>query len=640
MINPTIVSLAVLKVNYDKGKDYLDNFLPIITECIRLSETDIVSIPEIQSILRSDFGLSIPQHTIKNILIRVKKKGFIYNHEGAFKKVIEKFEKLEFNKTKKEVLAKHEALIDKLIRFCSERLNITWNTDDAEKAIEQYLDEHNYLTLFFTGIENPKMIAQSIHKNARYIVAAFIKHLQDTQSAGFEYFETIVKGHMLANAIFLIEPGKKDKKFKKTEIYFDTSFLINSLGYSGEARQAPCAELLELLYETGASLCCFKHTVDEIKGILDACLRQITRGTFKESYGPSFQYFMSQRYSVSDIELFLIRLENNLESLRIDIKEKPSYENHDSIIDEVALTDKLDKRILYSTDNALLRDVDSISAIVRLREGEEFYSIEDCKAIFVTPNKKLTRIARQFSIPTNYSLAIPACITDYNLTNLLWLKKPTKAPDLPKKRIIADYYAAVQPSDQLWIRYIEEITRLKESGKVEPDDYYMLRYTMEARNALMEVTLGDDDAFTYESVEEIINLVKMRILKSTKDELEAERKLRKDAEDAIRESNAFEHERTLAIRRKAKRIASLVASLLKYVVLILLIIGIASTFPWGLPNIKASVVKYTLVLIQFLLLIDTVANLYWGKILSSLVRKFEISLSKWIEKKLLSLVNF
>ena len=229
--------------------------------------------------------------------------------------------------------------------------------------------------------------------------------------------------------------------------------------------------------------------------------------------------------------------------------------------------------------------------------------------------------------------------TDYTLTNLLWLKKPIKAPDLPKKRIIADYYAAVQPSGQLWKHYIDEVDKLNKMGNVEPDDYLMLRYSMEARSALMEVTLGDDNAFVHGKVQDILNLIRKRISKSVEDELESERELRKTAEDEIRKSNALEHERTLAIKRKAKRIASIAASVLKYGVLVLLFIGLVSTFPWDIPDIKASVGKYILPLIQLFLLVATIANLYWGTRLSSLVRKMEISFSRWIEKMLLSLVS-
>ena len=60
-MNPVIASLAILKVNYDEmHKDYVENFVPFFAECIRLSENDIVSTPDLQDDLRNRFGLVIP----------------------------------------------------------------------------------------------------------------------------------------------------------------------------------------------------------------------------------------------------------------------------------------------------------------------------------------------------------------------------------------------------------------------------------------------------------------------------------------------------------------------------------------------------------------------------------------------------
>ncbi len=53
VIAPTISSLALLKVNYDQQrKDYFDNFVPMVAECLRCSSEDIISVPELKSELR------------------------------------------------------------------------------------------------------------------------------------------------------------------------------------------------------------------------------------------------------------------------------------------------------------------------------------------------------------------------------------------------------------------------------------------------------------------------------------------------------------------------------------------------------------------------------------------------------------
>ena len=70
------------------------------------------------------------------------------------------------------------------------------------------------------------------------------------------------------------------------------------------------------------------------------------------------------------------------------------------------------------------------------------------------------------------------------LTNLLWLRRPTAVPNLPRKRIIADCYAATWPTERLWRLYLEEIDKLRQRGGVISDEYYMLRDSIAAEPAL------------------------------------------------------------------------------------------------------------------------------------------------------------
>ena len=86
---------------------------------------------------------------------------------------------------------------------------------------------------------------------------------------------------------------------------------------------------------------------------------------------------------------------------------------------------------------------------------------EDSRALFVTTNRDLARVARAFlrrEHPLGY---LPPCVSDFTLTNLLWLKAPTAAPSLPLLQLIADSYALIQPSDTLWDQYVNEVTRLQ-----------------------------------------------------------------------------------------------------------------------------------------------------------------------------------
>ncbi|GAH51694.1 unnamed protein product, partial [marine sediment metagenome] len=101
-----------------------------------------------------------------------------------------------------------------------------------------------------------------------------------------------------------------------------------------------------------------------------------------------------------------------------------------------------------------------------------FISIEECQAIFVTSNLELTYSARDYPDFNFREGTASLVVTDYELTNLVWLKDPSLSPNLPRRRLIADSYASVQPSDTLWAKYLRTIEHLEENGKISSDQYF------------------------------------------------------------------------------------------------------------------------------------------------------------------------
>lgn len=394
MTTKTAVSLAILKVNADRlQRDYLENFVPFLAECIRTSTDDVVSLPNLQEAVQRQFGLLIPQNSLDTLLRRVSRKGYIRRANGVYYSVPEELAKLDFRSTQCSVLRMHEDVVRELCRFAEKRFNLKWTEADAEEALEGFLNENQLQALRIASGQSHWDTTRG-SRPVRFIVGAFIDNLRSTHSGQFEYLETVVKGSMLANALFLTEPSRVEKRFNNTDLYFDTPFLISALGYKGAARQAPCIELLDLLYETGANLCCFSHTVDEARAILDICADRIRTRQGTESWDDSVEYFLRNGYSASDVVILRNRLKREINSLRIDIKEAPSYENRQYVIDEEELEETLKDKIGYRFSKAMRHDLLSVSAIARLRRGQEYWEVEESRALFVTQNHALYQASR------------------------------------------------------------------------------------------------------------------------------------------------------------------------------------------------------------------------------------------------------
>jgi len=670
MVNPTIVSLAFIKTNWDlRQKSYLDNFVPIVAESLRFLKQDMISLQELQESVLQQFGLRIPQNAVEAILKRTKKYKYVQVDQGIYKRNNDELAKLDFHDVRQTVIEKHEKLVNALIEHCYKVWGIKWREEDAENALQYYLQDNelSIITASTSGTTIPMALPPA--KNAKYFVGAFIQNLQETSSSLLEYFDTIVKGNMLANAIFLPDPNQAAKKFKNAEVYFDTTFLIYALGYAGEARRSPCVELLELLYETGASLKCFKHTLDEIRNIIDTLAKRISKGQKIEGFGqsiPSVEYFLSEGFTASDLELLLVRLEKELEALRIRIVEKPEYEQ-EYVLDEKVLEDAF-KNIPYRFERARQRDVDSISAIMRLRKGRDYSLLEDCRAVFITSNTALAKECANYFRATDKQGVISPCLTDYTLTNILWLKKPMSKPELPRKRIIADCYAATQPDERMWRKYLNEIDKLSKDGNVSEDDYYILRYSLEAKQALMELTQGDLDVFSRGTIREILDFIRSGIREEYIEQIRAEKERAKRAEGAVEQAKKdtieeytvkldketrradeaeakVESTRLQEMARKgrikilANRIASIITNAAAIIIGILLVIGLSSSLNWGLKVEENSWIGYSLSGLQGIVLLFGIRNLIWGTTLKTLLRKVEVKMAAWFESRLKTLIQ-
>ena len=640
MSNSTIISLAILKVNWDspESKDYLENFVPLVGESVRLSADDVISIPNLQKDLETRFGLGVPQNALRSILKRLKRHGYVRQENKVLHPVREQLDLLNFAEVQKKVLAMEESLVKNLVSFVLERFHLSWSQAEAEAALLDYLEENQLVVFHAIQVSSQVNIPDEEKIRARYVVGSFIRSLQESESSDFDSIDVIVKGSMLANAVYLPDPDRVAKKFAKTDVFFDTSLIVYALGYGGDLRRAPCTELLELLYEVGGNLKCFQHTAEEVHGILDACAFRLKRGSLKDAYGPSMEYFIEKGFTASDIELFKSRLHDDIKALRIEIVNKPAYEER-YVIDEAGFQNRIAEDIHYGNPKALQRDVDSISAVMRARRGQHCYTFEECRALFVTTNRELVCASRGFLYEPASAGALPPAITDYDLTTLLWLKRPMEAPDLPRKRIIADCYAATKPSDRLWQKYMREVDKLETEKRITLEDVYTLRFSLEAKATLMELTYGDEGFFTEGTVQEILEIARDHIQREVREKLHAEVALREKAEGKLTAKLAEDESRRRQQTVRAQRWAKLTSRAIGVGLMTILLIGSLYSFPWGMPHPRTGAVRYGVSFSLAILFAVTLYNLWSERGVATIRRGLEVRLGRWLERRFLALAG-
>lgn len=636
MASQAAIGLALLKVSWDENRtDYITNFIPLIAECARLSSNEVISANELTEDVYKTFGLRIPINVVETIIKRARREGFFDfdQRKHIYLANREKLDKLDFYKIQQKVIQQHEELVRSLLSFAENEMKEKWTEKQAEEALLAYLDDFQLSSLSKDNVPGIVPVPKTVSTGTHFVVGMFIRHIFKNNLRELEYLENVLKGNFLANAIFLPDASRATKSFKKTDVYLDTTFLIHALGYAGATRADPCVELLNLVYESGGDLKCFTHTLAEIKGALEAIAVSISRSRSQPISGPivpSVEFFLGEEATESDILRKISTLEQDLKTLRISVVEKPEYVE-EFVIDERALREHLHKNMNYANQRALDRDVDSISAIQRIREWGEYVFIEESRAIFVTSNAGLARFSTDFFYGRFNPGAIPPVITDNMLTTLLWLKRPVQAPDLPRKRIIADYFAAVQPSDRLWVKYQHEISALEKDREISIDEYYLLRHTIQAKTALMELTHGEELAFTRGSVREILKLAKEKIGAEYGEKLGDAVQAREIAEGKATAATARVTRSLETTRSSANRIGKVARNLAAVVFGIGLSVAVFYTFPWQQLNENGQQNNGLLFLCLITLAVITLADAISGTTVQSVLRSIEVYVSKKAE---------
>lgn len=521
--NALLASLAIIKANWDESKDtYLDNFLPFFLAAARDCGNSSLSMTDASEVIWSRFGMQIPAGVLVTLSKRAAQKSYGRRESGFFFPDSQKMKSLpDLGQQRADYLRKQSALVNELIQFSKERFGLIFTVEEAEDALLAHVEEYStpLLGSVVLGQTYPNR-EDSSNQDVQYVVNSFISHVVSSLPQSFDHLEAVVKGSMLAVSLYLPNASEIGRRFERTTLFLDTPLIVRALGYEGADSKAAADDLLTLCRASGAEVACFEHNVQEVKGILDRSSRNAARGARTGTHRrPTDTHFASEGATSSDILLLAQTLEDDIAHLHIAIVEKPGVSSA-LTVDELDLEATMEDQMSYQSRDALLNDLDSLTAIHRLREGRSSSRLETCRAILVTSNGGLARIGQSFFVRGG-DHQWPVAITDHHLATLVWLKKPHTAPDLPRRQILADCFAALEPGKRLWDRYLIEIDRLKAAGKASESDLMLLRYSTEAERSLMDRTLGNPAHVSSATVAEVLEAIKTEMITSPNSERDA-----------------------------------------------------------------------------------------------------------------------
>jgi hypothetical protein len=630
MGNHHLITYAMMSVNDSNDIDYFDSFVPFIKEALLKTGRETISSNELKSDIKELFDLDLPINVVNTILRkRLRPKGYIKLVNRSYKPDFEKLQDSTFNEKRLKLLEQHEKLICDFIAFASHSFNLEVKTEEAEEVLKKYIERHQLSLL--GKFNNPQNIGleqdeRKFQEQVGLVFSKFIRYSIENHLVNYKYLMNIVKGTLLTNLLYFNDLSTVEMKFKGTEVFFDSSFIVYALGLAGQARQEPCLELINMLKESNAILRVFRHNIEEIIGILEWCKKNLTSGA--PDFHGTISHFNSMGYGPSEIERLIYALEGEIEGkLKLKIINQVNFDDHQFVIDEAGLTEQLKNNMKYTRINALERDVQSVSAIMRLRRGKQSLHVESSRAVFITSNFTLANLVKNFFLNEDVSRLIPPVLHDTVITNLVWLKNPSKRPNLPEKCVIADCYAAVSPKEHLWTRYLETVKIYEKTNELSGEDLVLLRYSHGVRELLVDKTLGDEDAITIGTVQEILleikNQSERRVIEArTEKELEII-KLKQELEKGQKEAAAAKDQQKIKLKEQARKKAERYTKSLA--IIGLTILGIIIYY---IPFLQSNWLKTFLIIVFTIIptilgLININAIPLLNKLESNLSEKFE-----------------
>lgn len=535
----TLTSLAMLKVNADvSGTDYLEYIVPFIRHILGgLSAGSNVTVPRIQSSMREVFGLAIPQAVIESVLKRLRKRGELRLDSVYYVGELAEWWDLTDNLERQQL--RNEQLLAEIADYARTNLSLVWTEADAERALLQYAAVFGIECL---AASNDGSIVPTPPETASadlIVIHSYVMHVHEKRlRSELEALTDIVKGHMLASALLCEDLAALPSGFTDLVVYFDTTFILQLLGLHGREEQMPAVELCELLRAQRVGMAVLSHTLEETESVLRFAVDRFD--DLKQNPPRVIRAARSEGRTRSDLQLALAKLEPSLREANCRVVQTPDYSRRALQIDERQLEEYLSDEIQYASDQAKYRDINSVRAMYVLRRGYSTARLERAKAVFVTTNTALARAAKAYSRNNVAGRVIPPAITALELTTYLWLKSPMKKPDLPQLQVVTACYAALQPSDDLWNRYIREIDRLLRQGTITAEDHQLLRASPDATRALVELTQGSDAALQEATMEEIMERTRAGLLPEKEREIA---RLRGEKEAAQRKADQVASER-------------------------------------------------------------------------------------------------
>ena len=464
-----LATVALLKARLDEGIDHIDMFMPLIIDALANLTSNSFTAADAQISLQQRHGLAMPLHTITTLLKRATRKGLLRREAGIYVRLQRVRTSDDIQLKKKAIEEQHQLLAQAFRDFADKEEQKIESNEEALGLILGFLEDNKVDILL--GTDESQWQQQKLTTRESRLVAEFARDLISSQSPLAAILNNILEGLVVQNTAFLTDITSPSRQLNRLRVFFDTTCLIEALGYEGPAQGALARETLQLLKASGAQCMAFDKTVSELQGILRALADRFATSAGKRSLRPSAmaRYFLTNHYTAGDLRQMIALLKEELADIGIQIVTMPRRVPQ-SVLGEKELSQALADDLTHNEDEPrVVHDVDCVAAILTFRNGERFNSVADAKAVFATTSLKvITKVQEWYK--EEGETGISPVIDIRALSNLAWLRRPALAGGLKLNELVVLCESALRPSRKTWERFLEHLDVLERSHVLTSDE--------------------------------------------------------------------------------------------------------------------------------------------------------------------------
>ena len=488
-----LVTVAYLKARLDEGEDHLGIYMPLVYDALNYLPNHHFTVGDVQEVIAARDGVAMPLETVLSLLRRAARKGVLARDAGRFHvDPSATLPRTNLARDKVQVEAAQLRLGEALQRHARTRAVELATPSYALDLILRFLEDQQVALML--GVSPKEQVASLTHLECA-VVAEFLQDIVGNDPALSAVLKGILEGLVLYHAAFLPDLPDASRNFADLTVVFDSVLVRRALGYEGTSPQLLLHDTIELLIRCGVRCVVFDKTVQEIQRILRMYQEKLATSVGRRSLHqvPMTRHFLTQRYSPSDVQEMSALLEQEIASAGLKIIGVPPHVAQ-LTHDEPKLSARLaDPKTRDVTEPRVQHDVDCVAGVLTLRRGHRSYRIEDARVVFATTASLVIKNTRIWWEEDEGEAAVPPIVHVRALANLAWLKRPSVAPNLQLRELVALCATAMRPSPRTWQRFLAHLDELQTSRRLSQDQVTAIIVSAVSDQLLHDAELAEDD---------------------------------------------------------------------------------------------------------------------------------------------------